>query len=115
VKKEPEAKGVLPALVDRSDAVALRVRVQPRASREEVVGIREGALVVRLTAPPVDGAANKALARLLGKRLGLPPSAVLIAAGGTGRNKLVVVSGLSAKEALARLVAGPPLSRGEKP
>jgi hypothetical protein len=103
VKKEPEAKGAPLDLVERNGAVALRVRVQPRASREELLGVREGALVVRLSAPPVEGAANQALARLLGKRLGVPPSAVAIAAGNASRNKLVVVNGLRAKEALARL------------
>ena len=103
MKKEPEAGSDPLDLVERSGAVALRVRVQPRASREELLGVREGALVVRLTAPPVDGAANQALARFLGKRLGVPPSAVAIATGSTSRNKLVVVNGLGAKEALARL------------
>jgi hypothetical protein len=101
-------------LVERSGAVSLRVRVQPRASREELRGVREGALVVHLTAPPVEGAANKALARLLGRRLGVPPSAVVIAAGSAGRNKLVVVNGLSASQALARLDVGRAGSRGGK-
>jgi uncharacterized protein len=114
VKRGPEAEGVAPFLVERGGAVALRVRVQPRASREEVVGVREGALVVRLTAPPVDGAANTALTRLLGKRLGVPPSAVVIAAGSTGRSKLVVVNGLSAALARARLEVDPAGFRGGK-
>jgi uncharacterized protein len=55
--------------------VTLRVRVQPRASRDALAGEREGALVVRLTAPPVEGAANEALARFLGRTLGVAPSA----------------------------------------
>ena len=103
MKKGPEAAVGSLDLVARNGGVALRVRVQPRSSREEVCGVRDGALVVRLTAPPVEGAANKALARLLGKRLGVPPSAVVIAAGSTSRSKLVVVSGVSEGEALARL------------
>jgi uncharacterized protein len=103
VKKEPEDKAVPLHLVERRGAVALRVRVQPRASREELQGVREGALVVRLTAPPVEGAANKALARLLSRRLGVPPSAVAIESGTTSRNKLVVVTGLTAPELQARL------------
>jgi hypothetical protein len=93
----------------------MRVRVKPRASREEILGAREGALVVRLTAPPVDGAANHALCRLLGKRLGVPPSAVVIAAGSTGRSKLVVVNGLTAQEARARLEGEGARLRGAKP
>jgi uncharacterized protein len=115
VKKEPEAVGASLDLVARSHGVSLRVRVQPRASREELVGVREGALVVRLTAPPVEGAANLALARLLGKRLRVPASAVVIAAGSTSRNKLVVVTGPSVAEARALLDAGAPGSRGGKP
>jgi len=79
------------------------VRVQPRASRDALAGERAGALVVRLTAPPVEGAANEALARFLGKALGVPPSAVRIVAGATGRNKVVTVAGLDAAAAFARL------------
>jgi len=83
--------------------VTLKVRVQPRASRDALAGEREGALLVRLTAPPVEGAANEALARFLGKALGVPPSAVRIVAGATGRNKVVTVAGLDAAAAFARL------------
>jgi uncharacterized protein (TIGR00251 family) len=112
VKKEPEGQGVSLDLVERPGAVAVRVRVKPRASREELQEVREGALVVRLTAPPVEGAANKALARLLGKRLGIPPSAVVIESGTTSRNKLVVVNGLTAPELRARLGRGRPSAGG---
>jgi uncharacterized protein (TIGR00251 family) len=114
VKKGPEGEAVSLDLVERTGAVTLRVRVQPRASREELVGAREGALVVRLTAPPVEGAANKALTRLLGKKLGVPPSAVVIAAGSTSRSKLVVVNGVSASEVLSRLDVGRTGSRGNR-
>jgi hypothetical protein len=76
--------------------VTLRVRVQPRASRDAIAGERGGALLVRLTAPPVEGAANQALSRLLGKALGLPPSAVEVLRGATGRDKLLRIAGASA-------------------
>jgi uncharacterized protein (TIGR00251 family) len=88
-----------------ADGVTLRVRVQPRASRDALSGEREGALVVRLTAPPVEGAANEALARLLGKALGVAPSAVRVVRGATGRNKVVSVSGLDLAIARERLGA----------
>jgi uncharacterized protein (TIGR00251 family) len=81
------------------------VRVQPRSSREAIGGTREGALMVKLTAPPVEGQANAALARLLGKVMGVPPSAVTLLRGTTGRDKLVRVEGLGAGEARARLRA----------
>lgn len=87
-----------------SDAgLTLRVRVQPRASRDALSGEREGALVVRLTAPPVEGAANEALSRFLGKTLGVAPSAVRVVSGATGRNKVVSVAGLDAATARERL------------
>ena len=61
--------------------VRLRVRVQPRASRTELVGLHGGALKVRLAAAPVEGAANDALLRFLAERLELPRSAVRLEAG----------------------------------
>ena len=82
------------------------MRVQPRASREGVGGVREGALVVRLTAPPVEGEANAALARFLARLLGVPPSTVQLVRGAAARVKLVRVDGLRAIEARARLAAG---------
>ena len=90
-------------LRDTDAGLSLRVRVQPRASRDALSGEREGALVVRLTAPPVEGAANEALARFLGKALGVAPSAVRVVSGATGRNKVVRVAGLDAATARERL------------
>lgn len=90
-------------LRDADGGVTLRVRVQPRASRDGLAGEREGALVVRLTAPPVEGAANDSLARLLGRTLGVPPSAVRVVSGAGGRNKVVSVAGLDAATARERL------------
>jgi uncharacterized protein (TIGR00251 family) len=92
-------------LRDTDAGLVLRVRVQPRASRNALGGEREGALVVRLTAPPVEGAANEALARFLGKALGVAPSAVRVLSGATGRNKTVSVAGLDAAAARERLGA----------
>jgi uncharacterized protein (TIGR00251 family) len=85
--------------------LTLRVRVQPRASKNALGGEREGALVVRLKAPPVEGAANEALARFLGKTLGVAPSAVRVVSGSSGRNKVVSVAGLDAAAARERLGA----------
>ena len=85
--------------------MVLAVHVRPRSSRDAVEGEREGSLVVRLTAPPVEGEANAALARVLGRALGVPPSAVRLLSGARGRRKRVHVAGLSASEAVARLDA----------
>jgi len=81
----------------------IRVRAQPRASRTEVVGLHGDALKIRVAAPPVDGAANAAILRLLAKSLGVPPSAVRLAQGGSGRTKTIEVSGVDATTAAARL------------
>ena len=83
--------------------VRLRLRIQPRASREEVAGVSGDTIRIRLTAPPVDGAANEALVRFLSDRLRVPRSAIELVAGMAGRTKLVAVSGISAAEAAARL------------
>ena len=85
----------------------VRVRVQPRASRTRVVGPQgEGdaaALKVTLTTPPVDGQANKALLKLLGKLLSLPPSSLEIRRGHTSRVKEVFVPGVDCVEVSHRL------------
>ena len=79
----------------------ISVRVQPRAARDEIAGQRAGALVVRLTAPPVEGRANDALCRLLAKRLGIGRTRVTILRGAGSRDKIVRVEGFSSAE-LAR-------------
>jgi uncharacterized protein len=79
-------------------AGTLKVRLQPRAGRDEIVGERAGALVVRLTAPPVDGRANEALCRLLARRLGVAPTRVTLLRGARSRDKVVRVEGLSSTE-----------------
>lgn len=90
-------------LREGDDGVTLRVRVKPRASRDGLGGERAGALVVRLTAPPVEGEANAALGRFLGKLLGVAPSAVRLLRGATGREKLVRIEGLTADAVRHRL------------
>jgi hypothetical protein len=81
--------------------VSFSVRVQPRASRDELSGERAGALLVRLSAPPVEGAANAALRRLLARALGIAPSAVEILRGASRRDKLVRVRGVSGQQVRA--------------
>jgi uncharacterized protein (TIGR00251 family) len=80
------------------------VRLQPRARRDEVVGERAGAVVIRVTAPPVDGRANDALCRLLAKRAGVAPSNVRVVRGQSSRDKVVRIDGLD--EAAVRAALG---------
>jgi uncharacterized protein len=88
---------------DVAGGVSLRVRVSPRASRDEMAGERDGALVVRLTAPPVEGQANAALVRFLARRLGVAPSTVSVARGAKGRDKVLLVAGARADDVRASL------------
>lgn len=77
------------------------VRVVPRASRSEIVGEQEGVLRVRLAAPPVDGAANEELIRILARALKVSRTSVTIIAGQTSRLKRVAVSGIEPNLLLA--------------
>ena len=81
----------------------LTVRLQPRARRNEVVGERDGVVVIRVTAPPVDGKANAALCRLIAKRVGVAPSRVEIVRGHTAREKVIRVEGLDTEALRAAL------------
>jgi uncharacterized protein (TIGR00251 family) len=81
------------------------VRLQPRARRAEVVGERAGAVVIRVTAPPVDGKANAALCAFVAERAGVPPSRVEVVRGATSRDKVVRVDGIDAA-ALRAALAG---------
>jgi uncharacterized protein (TIGR00251 family) len=72
----------------------VQVRLQPRARRNEVVGERGGAVVIRVTAPPVDGKANAALCAFVARAAGVPPSRVTVVRGQTSRDKVVRVEGV---------------------
>jgi uncharacterized protein (TIGR00251 family) len=84
-----------------ADGVTLRVRLKPRASRDGLDGVREGALVIRLTAPPVEGEANAALIRFVARLLDRPPSAVTLVHGAKSRDKTLHVAGIDAARARA--------------
>ena len=72
------------------------MRVLPRARRSELTGMRAGALVVRVAAPPVEGKANAAVCALLAERAGVPRSRVSIVRGAAARDKVVRVEGVDA-------------------
>jgi uncharacterized protein (TIGR00251 family) len=74
-------------LTERDGWITFAVRVQPRASRTEIVGVHNGALKVRVAAPPVDGAANEELVRGLAKLLQIPAREIELVRGQTGRLK----------------------------
>jgi len=84
-------------------AARISVKVKPRASRDMVEGWVGEALVVRLTSPPVDGAANSALIRILAKKTGVPRSRITIVSGGKGRSKVLEFEGIDLDDLRERL------------
>ena len=91
---EKPAADPLPLSIDAPEDVSILVRVIPRAPRTEISGVRNGALLVRLGAPPVDDAANEALLDLFARILRCPRRSVQLASGARSRDKRVRVTGV---------------------
>jgi len=85
------------------EGVVFKLRVQPHARRQEVAGVRQGALLVKVTAPPEGGRANEACRRLLADTLDVPGERVEIIRGHTARDKVVLIHGLTVDEVAGRL------------
>jgi uncharacterized protein (TIGR00251 family) len=81
----------------------LQVRISPRSSRNQIVGWQDDVLAIKLTAPPVKGAANKAAVEFLADLLGLRRSQVTLASGATSRDKVFEIEGISLEEIKSRL------------
>jgi uncharacterized protein (TIGR00251 family) len=93
-----------PYISQQGETVILAVKVQPRASRNQIGPVEGSELKVKVTAPPVDAAANEALVRLLAEELDCSRGAVQIRRGQTSRHKVVAIAGISAATAAARLL-----------
>ena len=94
----------MPCLQELADGdLLLTLYVQPRAARNEVVGLHDDALKLRLTTPPVDGRANKAVLAFLAKLLHLPKSALQLKSGQQSRTKTIVIHGAQAAQVRYRL------------
>jgi uncharacterized protein (TIGR00251 family) len=91
-------------LTKTRSGVILSVRVVPRARKTEIGGVRGEALLVRVAAPPVDGAANAVLVDLLADALGVPRSAIEILGGDRGRHKRIAIAGVSPELVRTRLL-----------
>jgi uncharacterized protein (TIGR00251 family) len=89
-----------PGIRERGGEISLEVRLIPRAKKNEIVGWDEaGRLRVRVTAPPVEGAANRALLKLLARRLGISPGRLEVSKGETSRQKTLTARGISLPQA----------------
>lgn len=91
-------------MIEKSrEKVLLSVRVQPRAGRNEIAGVRDGALLIRVTAVPEKGKANKAIIALLSKSLRLPKSTFSLFRGAKSRDKTFAIEGIEEGDLRARI------------
>lgn len=88
---------------EKDEAILFGVRVVPRASKSEIAGEIDGSLKIRLSAPPVDGAANAELVKLLARTFGISRGQVEIISGQTAKTKRIRINGVTADELKSRL------------
>lgn len=88
---------------EKPEGCILKCWIQPRSSRNAVIGIHGDALKIALTAPPVDGKANKELLRFMAKYFKLPKGGIQIAAGESSRSKSILINGLSKDAIIEKL------------
>jgi uncharacterized protein (TIGR00251 family) len=94
----------------RNDGVVVRILVQPRASKNEIVGLQENELKIRLTSPPVEGAANELCRQFFSKQLKLPKTAITIISGEKSRHKRLLIK-TDNPETVCHLVESLPLQK----
>lgn len=90
-------------LNEKDGAVTIRIKVQPRAPRTEIVGEHDGAIKLRVAAPPIDGRANEECRRFLAKLFEVSATSVEIISGDSSRDKVIRISSISARRVLEAL------------
>jgi uncharacterized protein (TIGR00251 family) len=85
-------------ITEKDGKVILKVKVQPRASKNELAGILGDAVKLRITAPPVEGEANKSVIKFFARLFKIPQNQVQIISGDSSRNKIVELTGVNLKE-----------------
>ncbi len=90
-------------LTEAAGGIRLEIKVQPRSAKNMITGVQEGRLKIKITSPPVEGEANKALIDFLSRQLRLPKKNVLIIRGDTSTHKLVEIQGINREELLSKL------------
>lgn len=83
--------------------ITVEIKVQPRASRNQIVGEQEGILKIKLTAPPVEGEANQALVDYLAGVLSIPRRNVVLLKGESSRHKIIAIKGITKNEFLKKI------------
>lgn len=83
---------------DKEGSAVFSIRVKPGGKKNEIIGVHDGALKLSVTAPPIEGKANRAVTKFISKLLGVSPSRVGIVSGESSRTKRVKIEGLSAQE-----------------
>jgi uncharacterized protein len=78
-------------IIKKPDGVIVKIYVQPKSSKNEIIGLHDDAIKIRLTAPPVDNAANEMCVKFLAKHFGVPKSSINIISGHTGRHKQIFI------------------------
>jgi len=91
-------------ITQHKEGVPFSAAILPRASKNEISGVMNGALKIRLTSPPVEGAANKACIKFLAKRLGVSTARVDIVGGLTSKNKIIRVEGMDESSFLQKIL-----------
>ena len=88
-----------------SEGLLISINVQPRSSKTEIIGIHQNSLKIKLTSPPIEGAANSLLIKFISKELGIAKSNIVLKSGEKSRKKKLTVKGCSKEEAIQKLAA----------
>lgn len=88
-----------------SEGLLISINVQPRSSKTEIIGMHQNSLKIKLTSPPVEGAANSLLINFISKKLGIAKSKIVLNSGEKSRQKKLIIKGCSKEEVLKRLTA----------
>ncbi|HBP89742.1 MAG TPA: DUF167 family protein [Nitrospirales bacterium] len=102
-------------VIERLEGIEIRIFIQPRASKTEMVGLHGEALKIRIASPPVDGQANAELCRYLARHVGVPQQCVQLISGFSSRQKRVFITGKTLAEIGAVLSKSPSLKNPEHP
>ena len=89
----------------KDGSIDIRIYAQPRSSKNEITGVHDDAIKIKITSPPVDGAANSLLIQFLSKKLGIPKSRISLVSGGRSRNKVINIEGIPKDVATSLLLS----------